>query len=212
MIGILKRLGDDVQSNSRPRLQSEEQRIPPLFVQSNFFEHAGVLRQQLERVVTQSLEISDGLTPFVYAFSPDAYQFLTATAERIFSRELLDQFLATLRTWAMASVGASFVTTPQIRVYINGCGRALLRDSTDAQWHWMLSLSPQNRKNGEIRILPETSSLGRPDSLSFDRLLNTNMQFNELLVHPTTSAYAVGTTKGSMHPLEGSVLLDGYLW
>src|SRR6185437_11060614 len=113
MIGILKRLSDDLRAVSEPHNgHAADSSLETFYTQQQFFEQAPTLREQLERVVNQSIDNSDGLTPFVYAFAPDAYRFLTATGERVFSREILDDFLDRLRTWAKATLAASFVSTP----------------------------------------------------------------------------------------------------
>jgi hypothetical protein len=186
----------------------------PYFIESSFFSGAEQLRDQFETQISQSVEMNDGLTPLLYGYNRNVYRFLTSTAERIFSRELLEELMTALRNWAVRQTGASRISTPQLRVYINGCWRDLLRDNIDAQWHWMLSLGrPANRKIGRLKVLTETiSSTPGDDSLSLERVLDMQLRFNSLLVHPAANAYSIEVIKGSMDPLEGAVFLDGYMW
>ena len=114
----------------------------PFRLQENFYAEAPNFRAQMEKQLLSAIEMNDGLTPFTFAYAADAYQFLTASAERVFSRELLDDVINTLRSWATETLGASCVSTPQVRIYLNGCRRDLLLDSTEARYHWMLSLGP----------------------------------------------------------------------
>lgn len=186
----------------------------PFRLQENFYAEARNFRAQMEKQLLSAIEMNDGLTPFTFAYAADAYQFLTASAERVFSRELLDDVINTLRSWATETLGASCVSTPQVRIYLNGCRRDLLLDSTEARYHWMLSLGPPSGGSpARIRLLTQSIAADvTGDSMTIDRVASLYLLFNQLLVHESSSAYGIEAGKGSINPLEAAVFLDGYLW
>ena len=186
----------------------------PFRLEENFYAEARKFREQMEKQLLSAIDMNDGLTPFTFAYAADSYQFLTASGERVFSRELLDDVINRLRSWAMETLGASCVSTPQVRIYLNGCRRDLLLDSTEARYHWMLSLGPPSRENpARIRLLTQSIAAEvTGDSMSIDRMTSLQLLFNQLLVHESSSAYGIEPCKGSINPLEATVFLDGYLW
>src|SRR5215467_10924444 len=103
------------------------------YLESDFCKPAHTLRAQFEKHVPSSPGDSDGMTSLTYAFCQDAYQFLTASADHVFSQDTLRDFMDHLGHWARQALGTTYVSTPQVRVYINGCGRELLQDSVSAQ-------------------------------------------------------------------------------
>ena len=178
---------------------------------------ADTLRGQFDERVSAFIEASAGLTPFGFAFVENRYQFLTASAERIFTPDLLEDFVDRIREWADGAVGASHVSTPQTRIYISGCSRNLLRDEVSAPWHYLLPLSrahPQhkNRKIGHVKVLTSSIPCGNGEKVSVDRVVSSDLNFNQLLVHKTENPYSVTPTRVSANPFEGLVFLDGYLW
>jgi hypothetical protein len=181
-------------------------------LERDFYARADALWAEFEKQLSGSLDANDGMTPLMYAFGRDAYQFLSGSAERLFSHGLLQGLIERLEQWGREALDAGHVSTPHARVYINGCRRELIRDSVHAPWHYMLSLSThRSPKTGRIRLLADNpEEPGR--TMSLERVLNLQMKFNELLVHNTAQAYAVEIVKGSMNPLEGAIFLDGYLW
>jgi hypothetical protein len=163
--------------------------------------------------MSMAVPANNGLTPLTYAFCQNAYQFLTAGAERIFEPEILDDFISALRTWGNRTLGISHVSTPQVRVYVNGCSRNLLCDDVSAPWRYTLSLTKtlRPRKMGPINVLTDNTSQARKE-FSVRQLMNAHLSLNQLLVHRTSNPYSVEVAKASMDPLEGVVFLDGYLW
>jgi hypothetical protein len=183
------------------------------YLESDFYRMAPALREQFEEQVLIVPEANGGMTPLVYAVSQDRLQFLTATAEHIFTGERLEDLIDRLGAWAGDVLGVSHVSTPQVRVYINGCGRELLQDAVSTQWHYMLSLtrSLPRRKTGWVKVV--TSSISQAaDDYSVDQIVSLQLEFNQLLVHKTTHPYGVDVLKTSMNPLDGVVFLDGYIW
>ena len=186
---------------------------PPYYLQADFLGNADTLRSQFEKQMSDSAEFNDGLTPLLYAFHRNSYQFLTATAERIFSQEALNEFTNALRAWAKEAIGGSYVTTPQLRVFIDGCRRELLRDSAEARWHYLVSLTRNDaREAGRIRLVSETISGPQDGTAGIDSVMNLQLRFNQLLVHDTRSAYGISSSGTGTDPLKGTVFLDGYLW
>ena len=179
---------------TEPR-QSEAQMqiMQPFQSAAYFFSSAQLLREQFESQIRQAEEVNDGLTPLLYGFSRNAYQFLTATAERIFSRELLQELMSRMRSWAIRPCGRIICVHPSITRLRQWLPRDLLCDSTDARWHWMLPLGlSTNKKNGTIKLLSGPSpSIPANDSLSLEQLLEIQLRFNQLPADPSTNAYSV---------------------
>lgn len=198
-------------------LLQKDRKVPavnrPFYLESDFYKMANTLRAEFENQILATAEGSDGLTCLVYAFHADAYQFLTASADRIFGQEVLEDFMKRLREWATGAVGAASVSTPQTRVYISGCTRQLLQDSINAQWHYMLWLTGKDnyQKRAQIRLVTQ----GTPTDghlVGVDRITDLHLEFNQLMVHNASDAYAIEPATTSMNPLDGAVFLDGYLW
>lgn len=182
-----------------------------IYVGSDFYSKAQTLRSEFDKAMLGEHGQYGGMTPLTYAYYKDAYQFLTAGAERCFSEEVLADLVETLEQWARNVLGASHVSTPQVRVYIRGCSRQLFRDEVTAPWHFMLSLTANDssRRSGRIRILPEKDSLSK---ISINKVVTSVPVFNQLLVHSTHDSYSIEGVETSVNPLEGTVLLDGYMW
>lgn len=183
-------------------------------IYNDFFGSASRLRQQFEERMSSAIEANDGLTPLLYAYCRDTYQFLTASSERIFSTELLDELLETMRKWAGEILDASHVSTPQLRVFVEGCYRDFLRDDVEAGHHWILWLCPNDKqKAGRITLSTENVTADAESaSMSVDHLASFDMKFNQLLVHDASNAYGIKPAKTSMDPALAAVFLDGYFW
>lgn len=186
----------------------------PFFVEPNFSETADILWAQFEEHLLQSVDQRGGMTPFAYVFCQDAFQFLTAGGEQIFSKGHLGSLVDRLREWAQEKLGSTFVSTPQVRLYINGCWRGFSSDKVQARWHYVLSLTRiQHRRPSEIKLLSKrTVRIAKHNLFDVERALTFQLNFNQLLVHDTTSAYSVHHRETSMKPLDGFLFLDGYLW
>lgn len=188
--------------------------LKPFRLETDFYKMASTLRAQFRNKVAGSFQTGVGITPLAYAFSEDAYQFLCAGAESIFTRDILDDLLNRLGSWASEALGTSHVSTPQVRIFIDGCWRSLLRDEVSAKWHYILSLSNEHRKKlDRIKVLIDGSSAHKDErSAHLGRVLSFQMKFNQLLVHDVGSPYEIEPIKTSMNPLDATFLLDGYLW
>jgi hypothetical protein len=184
-----------------------------VYFECSFYERTEALRSQFEESVRGQGGQSGGMTPLTYAFCENRYQFLTASAERLFDKEATYDLMNKLSHWGNSMLGVSHVSTPQIRVYINGCARKLVRDNVNASWHFVLSIARcQSRpRAAQIEILKERF-LGKKDKhMSINKIVRSMLAFNQLLVHSTRDPYAIAGS-ASMNPLEASVLIDGYLW
>ncbi len=184
----------------------------PLYLETDFFPLADVLREQFEQRILSTA--ADGsASPFCYAFNENRYQFLTASAERVFAAPPLQKLLATLKAWAARRLAASHVSTPQARMYLNGCSRELLRDEVAFGWHYALSLT-RNRpyKAARIKVVVESGTDDAVRNFEVSRVVSFQLKFNQLLVHRSSGAYRIETGKTSMNPLESDIFLDGYFW
>ena len=186
-----------------------------IYVGSDFYPKAQTLRREFDKAMLGEDGQYSGMTPLAYAFYKDTYQFLTAGAERCFSENLRADLIETLQQWGTNVLGASHVSTPQVRVYIRGCSRKLFRDNVTAPWHFMLSLTEnqKSRKSCRIRILTESiPEEDRSGKFTINKVVTSVPVFNQLLVHSTREPYSIEGVETSVNPLEGTVLLDGYMW
>lgn len=183
-----------------------------IYVGSGFYSKAEALRSEFDKAILGEHRQYGGLTPLAYAYYKDAYQFLTAGAERCFSENAVADLIETLQQWSKDVLATSHVSTPQVRVFVRGCSRKLFRDDVTAPWHFILSLTANHRwrKGGRIRILRE--SIPGKAELSINKIVSSVPVFNQLLVHSTHKPYSIEGVQTSVDPLEGTVLLDGYMW
>lgn len=125
-----------------------------IYLESDFYVKADILRDQFEAQILGAADQNGGITSFSHAFCRDAFQFLTASAQSIFSADILDDVIGKLGSWATETLGTTSMSTPQTRLYIQGCSRDLLQDGIGEKWHYMLSIC-RNRKNsaGHIKLL-----------------------------------------------------------
>jgi hypothetical protein len=186
----------------------------PFYLENNFFELASALRAQFEEQISTAIDRNSGMTPLVYAYSHDNFQFLTAGSDRLFAPDILENLINKLRSWGIATAGAQSVSTPQVRVYIHGCRRYLLRDGVGAPWHYMLSLTQGH--HGEalcVKMLREGTQKGTDSrEIGLNRTLSLQLDFNQLFVHDTNNAYSIEPGRPSMDPHSSAIFLDGYLW
>ena len=186
-----------------------------LRVEDDFFELAGAFRKQFEDKILNSAQADGGVTPLQYAFSKDNYQFLTTSAERVLTPDLLESFKDRLRLWGNELLKASHVhvSTPQLRVFHAGSGRHLLRDEVNAIWHYGLSITRRDgRRKGRIRVLENTFPEDRAARLAMHGFTTIELEFNRLFVHSTLHPYSIEPAPSSSSILDATVLLDGYLW
>jgi hypothetical protein len=188
--------------------------IPQFYCEPDFYAMADTLRAQFENQVLGARERSGGMTPFSFAFCENAYQFLTASAERVLAAETLTDLIERVRSWAGPVLGVARVSTPQMRVFVSGCQRHLLRDDIASPWRYSLSLTRTSRppKIGRMTVVTEDAHERPGEHTRVDTIFSSNMEFNQLLVHKTKSPYSIEVKAKSMNPVEGAVLLDGYLW
>jgi hypothetical protein len=201
----IERAGQIGRQTSRLRL--------PLHLESGFYNRIDELRMQFEEKVAAT-ESNGGVTPLLYAFYPEKFQFLTANAGSLFTQEILEHLMETLRTWASCSIDVPHVSTPQVRVFTNTCRRTFLRDQVDAGWHYVLSITRlgPREKGGFIKVLNEDFTANASADFKIDRVATSRLRFNEFAVHSISNPYAIETTIGSVSPLNAVVFLDGYFW
>jgi len=192
-----------------------DENVSVLRVEDDFFELADTFRKQFEDRILNSDQEDAGVTPLQYAFSRDRYQFLTISAARVFTPDLLESFNDRLRLWGNQLLEASHVhsSTPQLRVFHTGSHRNLLKDEVNAVWHFGLSLTRRNgRGKGRIRVMENTFPEDRGNRLAMHDFTSVELEFNRLFVHSTLHPYSIEPAPGSATILDATVLLDGYLW
>ena len=192
-----------------------DENVSELRVEDDFFELASAFRKQFEDKILNSAQEDAGITPLQYAFSRDNYQFLTTSAERVFTPDVLESFNDRLRLWGNQLLKASHVhvSTPQLRVFQTGSSRHLLRDEVNAVWHYGLSLTRRDgRAKGRIRVLESIFPVDRADRMAMHDFTIVELEFNRLFVHSTLNPYSIEPASGSSTILDATVLLDGYLW
>ncbi len=192
-----------------------DENVSVLHVEDNFFELADALRKQFEDKILNSAQEEAGVTPLQFAFSRNNYQFLTTSAERVFTPDLLEAFNDRLRLWGNQLLKASHVhvSTPQLRVFLTGFSRNLLKDEVNAVWHFGLSLTRRDgRGKGRVRVLENIFPEDRVARLAMHDFTTVELEFNRLFVHSTLHPYGIEPASGSATILDATVLLDGYLW
>lgn len=184
--------------------------MPPLHAVPDFYDKASALLSEFEEKLALSVEANVGLTPFSYAFSQSRWQLLTAGAEQIFTQAILDDVIDRICAWATDSLGALHVSTPQVRVFINGCKRDLVRDNINARWHYLLFLSRDWPRSSWLKVMTGTGQ--HAQRFETTALLKSRPAFNQLIVHDIEYAYGIDFSGRAMNPARGIVFLDGYLW
>jgi hypothetical protein len=181
---------------------------------NGFYSGIDVLRAQFEMAVSGALESKGNACPLKYAFLNSAYQFLTVGADNVFTPDMVHDLLQNLRGWALKELGVSHVSTPQLRVYVNESYRAIARDDTKAEWHYLLSLSaPSVGDWASVKILTDAEGEeGHRSIWSVSGTATVRLHFNQLLVHRSNCFYSIETIRAGSNPREGIVFLDGYLW
>lgn len=175
-------------------------------LEQGFFDRADTLWEQFSHTLSTG-EKSNGGTLRQVA-SPDNYTFLLATADQVFTHDLVLGFLHRLRAWGKQKLGARHASTPQIHVYVNGCLRRLAPDATQARWHYLYSLS--HSETFGIRLV--IGDGGKRLGIALRHIARFHLPFNQLLVHQAQMAYALDGPKRTKNPLESTILLHGYLW
>lgn len=184
-----------------------------LHVKEGFSSHADFVRNQFQNQLYGTIGQSGGISSLTYAFCRDTYGFLTANAEQLLPRAELDAVLNEIGDWAIQHLGTSFVSTPQFRVYIDGCSRNFARDEVDAKWHYILWLTyPLSRSRNRGRIQVITDDAIPVKTLAIHQALDLEPKYNDLLVHDTRYMYSLEVSGVSMDPGDAVVFLEGYLW
>lgn len=178
-------------------------------LEKGFFKAAEELRAGFDLRVTSRQ--SEGITPFIYAYLPDAYNFLTASAEEVLDEPAVTGLTEALRTWAR-DFSCSHVSTPQVRVFPRGCGRLLVPDQMSSGWHYLFCITRAAGSEPSCVQLVEERSGEEDRAVSIQQAVNLELQFNELLVHRACAAYAIAGSKSSANPAQAVAFLDGYLW
>ncbi len=196
-----------------PDLATSEAAMDPFLTEREFCSNADEFWLQIEEAVSSASTSNGGVTPFTYAFVPGIYQFLTVGGGEIFTPDLLQDFIDELSSFAREKLNLQNVSTPQLRLYIKGCSRPLVRDDVEAGWHYILCLTPPARRRSmQVNVAGQAVKSGKSPLLTLQRVLRFQLEFNQLLVTNAEYLYSIETGSTSMNPLEGGVFLDGYIW
>jgi hypothetical protein len=185
----------------------------PFMVEREFYSHAQTFWLQIEEAILSASESNNGITPFAYAFVPGIYQFLTVGGGEIFTPDILQDFIDKLSSLAREKLNLQHVSTPQLRLYVKGCSRSIVRDDIHAGWHYIFCLTPPARRRSmQVRIAGQAVQNGKVPLLTLQRVIRFQLEFNQLLITNTEYPYSIDTGSSSMNPLEGCLFLDGYIW
>ena len=171
-----------------------------------FPRQAEPLRASFERGILAGA--GDGLTPLSFAYLTGRYRFLTAGASHFFGKEELAAFTGWLTEQSKRHVPAEHFSTPQVRLYVGGCGRSLARDDAAGGWRYCFSLSTGSRA-GQMEFLGRCH--GARSFLRLGRVSRLRLGPGTLVIHDARGAYGV-RIRGNPDPLGGLVYLDGFLW
>lgn len=189
--------------------QKDNSRQPSIFLETEFYEKANALRAEFDEKLLKAADINAGATPLAYVYSEKKCQFLSASAEQVFTHAILNDLIDRISTWSSKQLGTLHVSTPQIRLFLAGCKRHLLRDDIRVQWHYLLSLSLKWPRGSYFKVLP---SGNRNSRFEIAQMLKSELAFNQFVVHSVEDAYGIDFSGKTMNPVHGIVLLDGYLW
>lgn len=179
--------------------------IGNVFLEAEFFDRADTLWEQLEKTLGQAASNGSGFLRQVS--SAGAYAFLLATADQIFAQDSVLAFLNRMRRWGEERLGALHASTPQIHIYVDGCHRELAPDAIRTRWHYLYSLT--RSEAASVRLLGDDGLREKRFGIALSRVTRFQLPFNQ---HETSQAYAIDAPKRTMEPLEGAILLHGYLW
>lgn len=196
-----------------PDLATSEAATVPFLTEKEFYSNADAFRLQIEETILSASESNNGITPFAYAFVSGIYQFLTVGGGEIFTPDILHDFIDKLSSLTREKLNLQHVSTPQLRIYIKGCSRTLVRDDVEGGWHYIFCLTPPARRRSmQVRIAGQAVQSGKASLFTLQRVIRFQLEFNQLLITNNEYPYSIETISSSMNPLEGILFLDGYIW
>jgi hypothetical protein len=180
-------------------------------IEDHFVSNADVLREQVERRLTEASAVCRGITPLKAAFCVGGYQFLTASAACFLGECELDMLVKSLYSWAVTRLQLDHVSSPQLRLLDRGSWRSVMKDDIPADWHYVLCLDPPRlRTSLRLQVLEDgTSWTWRPD---LPRVTTYKLIFNRLIVHRVDCAYGIAAKRHSSGLLDANMFIDGYFW
>lgn len=178
------------------------------YLETGFFERADDMWEQLGRALATDGQ-NDPAT-LTHVQSATAYDFLMATADRVFSHDLALAFLKRLREWGKEKLDTRHASTPQVHIYHARLHRDLAPDGVRTQWHYLYSLTRGGAAS--VRFAGDNGVRKQRFGVSFGRITTFQLTFNQLLAHETCQAYALQGPKRALNPLDGAIVLHGYLW
>jgi len=192
--------------------------LPGFVVHPDFFPEAAALRAEFEAHFAQPEKHSpDRHHVWNYWYVPELYTYLRAQPGRLFSKDLLDRFIAHLTRFARETYGFTRVYHPYLSLYVAGCRQGLHNDAKNGRLGYVYSLTRWDERNfqgGETLIMPEQSYFGSERLLQAQAgtTLQTLVpsQFNQMLVFDDRLPHGVPRIEGTMEPTRGRVVLHGH--
>lgn len=151
-----------------------------------------------------------------YWFVPDLYTYLRTRPEKIVRMNLVEAFMAALRTWSLNNLGFGGVTWPNLSLYVPGCRQAWHNDAGNGRFGFVYSLTRDARRTigGETLIQRGGDAFrmyaARP-AAGTDLHDRVEPRFNRLVIFDDRLPHAVEQVAGSMDPVEGRFVLHGHL-
>ncbi|MEZ5830310.1 MAG: 2OG-Fe(II) oxygenase [Dongiaceae bacterium] len=151
-----------------------------------------------------------------YWYIPGLYTYLKTQPEKVIRHELVDQFIASLRSWSTDTLGLAGVTWPYLSLYVDGCSQGLHNDSKNGRFAFVYSLTPNERRTsgGETIVLHEGDPFRRNlRRANAGRGLYDLIEprFNRLVLFDDRLVHGVQRVSGSMDPIEARCVMHGHI-
>ena len=132
-----------------------------------------------------------------------------ATSDRIFPQSAVWAFLEDLRELGRSRIGVRHASSPQLRLFVGGCGRPLGAEESPATWHYVYSLTRWDQPPVRVMVVSEVDIETSP---GVTRGREFQLGFNQLLLHPAGSPISIGSVHTQADWYSGALLLEGWLW
>lgn len=183
---------------------------------ADFFAEARAMRECFEAHFRNPYDqTADTHGIWNYWYVPGQYTYLRANPNRLMPPALVDEFVSTLRGWALNALGTGAVTQPQLHLYIDGCAQDLHSDFHNGLWGYVFSLTNWDVRRfsgGETQLMRDGALNHKPHHVHATQLYDlVHQTFNQLLVFDDSIVHAVRLVRGTLSPVEGRVVLTGHI-
>lgn len=150
-----------------------------------------------------------------YWHVPGLYTLLRALPERVIRPALMDSFVRHLQTWSLENLGTVALTSPQLHMYVDGCGQDLHNDFHNGLWAYVFSLTLWDRgkfSGGETQLMRDGTFNHKPHHVHGGVLYDLiPAHFGQLLIFDDSIVHGVRPLHGTMDPAEGRIVLTGHI-